>query len=395
MLITALTICISSCTKRYADLPPLTETFYRNDNEPFGASVFHDQLARLYSHNNINISENNFSATWNQMNGTSEEEDTGSLYICISKHLYLSSSDKDAMMNFVNAGNSMFISCEDIDSVLLSELECKVHIDSIPDDVWFYPGYLNYTVEKIDPYNEALSQYGYFYYPFNNYFSAFDTTTTHVLGKNEDGHPDFILIFYGKGRFYLHCEPRAFSNYFLLQKDNFQYLQNAFSLTSPIPQHVFWDDHYYKHNYRDSKDDDLAGEKSIFPWILIVILLIYILFNGKRRQRVIREIPPNTNSTTAFAETMGRLYYYEKNNKNIADKMVTYLLEQIRNQYFINTSQLNDAFAETLSRKSSVQKDIVDNLVKMMVNIQQSMEVSNKEILALNKQIEKFHKNKK
>ena len=385
-----LAACMSSCTSSpQYDLPPLRETFSRYDNDPFGAAVFHNQIGQRFSHNTINHTTDNFAKTWSLLT------DTGSLYICISKHLYLSPSDKDAMLNYVNAGNSMFISCEDIDSTLLNELACRDSVIKMSED-YLYPGLLDHTAEKTETLdnNGMHYKYSYYYYPFINYFSEYDTSTTQILGRNENGLPDFILVSYGKGYFYLHCEPRAFSNYFLLQNDNFKYLQNAFSLASEIPVHVFWDDHYYKHNYRDAADDNLSGGGSAFPWMLVIVLLIYIVFNGKRRQRVIREIAPNTNSTMAFAETMGRLYYQEKNNKNITDKMITYFLEHTRNQYFINTSQLNDIFIDTLSRKSSVQKSIVESLIRMIVKFQQLDRITDKEVLALSKQIEKFHKNK-
>jgi hypothetical protein len=68
------------------------------------------------------------------------------------------------------------------------------------------------------------------------------------------------------------------------------------------------------------------------------------LFDSKRRQRIIKPLQPNINTSVAFTETVGRLYLQKKDNRNIADKMITYFLEHIRNQYFLNTNQLNDEF---------------------------------------------------
>jgi hypothetical protein len=118
------------------------------------------------------------------------------------------------------------------------------------------------------------------------------------------------------------------------------------------------------------------------------------LFGGRRRQRIIATITPNTNSTLAFTETISRLYLQKKDNRNIADKLITYLMEHIRNHYFLNTSHINDEFMITLSRKSNNSKAGTEQLFKSINTIHQSMEVSDQQLLLLNLQIEKFYKNK-
>ena len=386
IIITGFTSC-----KQGIEIPSLRETYSAKDKNPFGAYVFRNQLEQLYSHNTIKTIKQHFSKTWEEMT------DTGSLYINISRNLILTKDDKNAMLNYVYAGNSIFIASDYIDTDLMSFLHCT--------EKWAGRGGfisdLNYTNEKMDTvlYND-LDNYTYYYLPFNSYFT-FDTGYATILGRNQNYQPDYILVYYGRGRFYIHCEPRAFSNYFLLQKENYHYLQNAFAWTAENPTHVFWDDFYNNHNLTSSDDGKSAlGFLLQFPqmawafWLALLLLLLFILLGGKRRQRVVKVIPPNSNSTIAFAETIGRLYYQEKDNRNIADKMITYFLEHIRNKYFLNTSQLNDDFITSLSRKSSVAKDKVEVLFAAIASVQESGKVSNQKLLLLNRQIENFYKNK-
>jgi hypothetical protein len=86
-------------------LPPLSETFSKNDKNPFGAYIAYHQVENMFSRNTIRDKKQSFDKTWNAIS------DTASLYICISPSLYLNEDEVKAMLGYVNAGNSLFISC--------------------------------------------------------------------------------------------------------------------------------------------------------------------------------------------------------------------------------------------------------------------------------------------
>jgi hypothetical protein len=311
--------------------------------------------------------------------------------------LYLSEAAQKAMLNYVSNGNTLFISSENIDSTLLDSLGCKEVQSFGKSD---YLENMRYTAVRLDSaayYN--IVPYTYYYYPFFNHFIQYDSTVTNVLGTNEIGKANFVEIFYGRGRVYLHCEPRALSNYFLLQKQNYLYLQNLFTFINRTPEHIYWDDYYNKRNRPSAKDSKNAFQLLLqYPatagafWIVLCLLLLYILFGGKRRQRIVEAIQPNVNTTVAFTETIGRLYLQKKDNRNIAAKMIMYFQEHIRKQYFLNTSHVNDDFITTLSRKSDVPKEITAGLFKLISELQEAPEISDEQLLFLNRQIDIFYK---
>ena len=101
----------------------------------------------------------------------------------------------------------------------------------------------------------------------------------------------------------------------------------------------------------------------------------------------------NTNTTVAFTETVGHLYLQKKDNRNIADKMIMYFMEHIRKQYYLNTSQVNDDFITTLSRKSNVPKEITEDLFRSINLVHNSFEITDQQLLLLNQQIDIFYKN--
>ncbi len=382
--------CLGDSSSKGRKIPKLTETYSKADTKPFGGNIAYRQLEAMYTTNSITDKKQSFTKTWLNIS------DTGSLYVCIAPQLFVSEEEVDAMMEFVEAGNSLFIAAGLIDKMLLDKINSK-------------QVYSNPALQKVIDYMDNTSvttvqsnnKFDFYYYPFENYFSKFDTSNTRVLGYNPGNKPNFIVHFYGKGKLFLHCEPRTFSNYFLLTKNNYNYFKHAVAFTPSEPQHVYWDDHYYKQR-RKKADKDFSSFSEIMKhpplafalWLTIILLLLYVLFAGKRRQRIVEELKPNENTTVTFTETIGRLYLQKKDNKNIADKMVTYFNEYIRNTYFLNTNQVNNEFIIVLSRKSGVEKEKVETLYRTIAATQTSTVVNDYQLLSLHEQIQQFYKNK-
>ncbi len=388
-----ITALLCGCVHDGSKLPSLKETYAKNDTKPFGGNIAYRQLEAMYADNIIRDKKKNFKNTWQTIS------DTAALYICISPQLYVNEEELQAMMEYVWAGNSLFLSAREIDDALLEKAGCKV----VQTDPLVENAMLEMKNTAVNAVVNPDDKFAYYYYPFQNHFSKLDSSNTRILGYNDYKQPNFIVHFYGKGKLYLHCEPRAFSNYFLLKETNYGYLKNSLTFTKGEPQHVYWDDYYYGVTYR--KDGNNGGRGTLseinkYPslvyafWLSALLLLIYLLFGGKRVQRIINQIKPNENTTVTFTETVGRLYLQKKDNKNIADKMITYFNEYIRNTYFLNTNQVNADFVSVLSRKSGVDKDKVDTLYRSIVATQNSAVVNDYQLLSLHEQIQQFYKNK-
>ncbi|MBU9936730.1 MAG: hypothetical protein KTQ13_08770, partial [Ferruginibacter sp.] len=282
-----------------------------------------------------------------------------------------------------------------IDDVLQQKINCKAKMNFNP-----VFGAMAFTQTSTRSLVEPDSAYSYFYYPFNNYFVKIDSGRTRVVGVNDDLMPNSIVYFHGRGKLYLHCDPRAFSNYFLLKDSNFKYMQQSLAFTPVVPGHVYWDDHYNKLRRRKGEDDNFSTLSEIMKhpplvyafWLTLLLLLLYVLFGGKRVQRIIEQRKPNENTTVTFTETIGRLYLQKKDNKNISDKMITYFNEFIRNKYFLNTNSINEDFITALSRKSGVQRESVDSLYRTITSAQSSDHLDDYQLLSLNEQIQNFNK---
>jgi hypothetical protein len=130
-------------------------------------------------------------------------------------------------------------------------------------------------------------------------------------------------------------------------------------------------------------------------WIIIAVLLLYVLFEAKRRQRIIPVITPPVNSSVTFAETVGRLYYNKGNHQNLAEKMIQHFLEWVRSRYYLNTNEINETFIRQLTVKSGVAENTVRELVHMIHEVRtHSAGVDETYLARLYTTIQQFYKNR-
>ncbi len=116
----------------------------------------------------------------------------------------------------------------------------------------------------------------------------------------------------------------------------------------------------------------------------------FIIFQGKRKQRIIPLIQPPKNDTVDFATTIGRLYYQNADHKNIALKMINYFFEYIRSHFYINPASGEGDLYKKISAKSGRSFIEIEGLFNKIAQIQQVKYVDEKQLLELNNSIEKF-----
>jgi hypothetical protein len=376
-------------------IPDLRETYGYKDTHPFGGYVAYHIVEQSFPDNWINDKNDPFSEDLNWLT------DTASLYISISNELYVDDKDVTRLLDFIYKGNTAFLAASQFDTTLLNKLYCKVkNYDFLAR---LQPRTFTTTslrlIDGITTFKEKPLQY--FYLPFLNSFSEINAAYCRKVGYNQNDEPNCIVLFWGKGKLFLHCDPRAFSNYFLLQGSNYQYLTQLLQVMPKTPEHVYWNSYYVKKTYKGG-GSSFSSLSTIFKyppliwafWLALALLLLYIFFNGKRRQRIVPVIPPVKNSSVAFAEAIGGLYLKEKDNKTIAQKMITYFNEHIRTSYFLNTNLVNEDFLISLSRKSGVELIKIKRLYYDMQHATDSPEVKDTMLLSINEQIQEFYKTK-
>ena len=206
--------------------------------------------------------------------------------------------------------------------------------------------------------------------------------------------PCSIMNFTGNGLIMVCRNPMTLTNYFLLHDDHKKYLEQFMSYFPPSLKKVYW----YSMKRRMPHSEADRGWSSLlqFPPLFMAflwlcgLLLLYVLFEGKRRQRVIPVIQPPVNTSKEFVETVGRLYYNKGDHANLAEKMITHFLEQIRSQYGLNTTVLDEHFEQQVAAKTGQTPERVHTCIAFIRYIRDNRSVDETDIRFLFHQLREY-----
>lgn len=366
------------------------ESFNEKSNKPYGVSVFYKELQNLFKDQKIRTVYHQPASylSANSENGYGEHVAEGS-FIIIGNSDYLEDDSIDELLNFVDAGNTLFISDYYFSQKIHDTLGIDVDYITNEKDSISYQSLKYFDLDEIIIDKNIGDQY----------FSRFDSINYNVLGysKIDYKHVNFIEVPFGNGNIYLHLEPKVFTNYNILKDDRYKYVEGVISY---LPKNNVYFDSYTKiqtgYNGDVEKESNLSWflEQLSFKWAWYTALifgLLFMIFNAKRRQRIIKIIKPLQNTTVAFVKTISNLYFETQDHKNLIDKKTTYFLEKIRTDFNINTSILDDEFIQKLASKTGKKKEDVKKLIDYINWLRTKNEFFEENLIKLNRHIEAFY----
>ena len=312
-------------------------------------------------------------------------------YLFIDRAINFGKEEFVELMKFVERGNDVFISTKGIN---IDTLNFKA--DRI----------ISYNLEE-KPFfklvNRAFKnkEYSFDRQFFNYGFSEVDSLNTTVLGitgyLNEENERteeavNFVKFNYGKGQFFFHTFPEVFTNYNVLKGENHQYAANILSYINE-DKTILWDAYYKTGKSKIGSPMHYLLSSKYLKWayyFALIGVLFFIVFGGKRIQRVIPIIKPLKNQTLAFTRTIANMYYEKSEHKNIAEHKINYLLEFVRTKLNISTSVINESFFNYVALRSGNDIEFIKKLFTYCDKIHLKNNISNDELIELNKMIEKF-----
>ena len=238
LLLTAVVVLLATGSQNKKKNLDERITLRRQDKIPYGAYVAYNNLHHIFPQ--ASIYTNRYEpGYWDSLS----IYDSKQVYIVVCDRFAADEAEMKRLLNFTESGNDVFICARYISATADRMMGCN----SSAIDFSFIPVedlQKNMQISLLAPPYDKKSIYRYPGKTFNSYFSSIDSSTTDILGNDASGRPDFIRLRAGKGNFYVHTEPMAFSNYFLLHKNNIEYYEKALSVIKPDVTRVVWDEYY-------------------------------------------------------------------------------------------------------------------------------------------------------
>ena len=369
----------------------------QQDKIPYGTYVAYSGLKFLFPKATIytNRKEPGY---WDSLSSV----ESGQALIIITGKFNADESEMKKLISFIEKGNDVFVSARTISYDASEMLDCVVNTFNFStnenEDLTINDSLRIYLNNP--PYGKQTN-YSYPGKKLDASFSKIDDKTTEVLGEDDLGRPDFIRLRAGKGNFYIQLAPLAFTNYFILHKDNVRYFEKALSVINPASTKVVWDEYYLNKkmlNENKEKKKSWFSVLSHYPALkaalltAIFALVLYVLLEMRRKQRTIPVIKTPKNDSMDFVKTIGRLYFDKGDHKNLCRKMSSYFLEHVRNKYKLLTGSTDEEFIKKLQYKSGATEQEVRGIVYFIRYLDDAPEINHKQLTVFYKQLESFYK---
>jgi len=305
---------------------------------PYGTKVLNDLLAGKFTKlQQVTSSSYQF---------LSANQDAKGTYFFVNSDIKFDQTELNHLLDWTASGNTLFIASNNFDDTLLDTLELKT--SGLYDGLVEEKGQLH---QLVHPQLKKEKGFAIQKDTYTRYFSEIDTAHTTVIGtvdhynenkKIETDHFNVISKSFGNGKIILSTFPKAFTNYFILKDSNKDYTAGLLSYIDTdttlfidnnlkagkafytSPMHVFLNNKALKWAY----------------YLALIGALIYVVFEGKRKQRAIPVVHPLKNQSLAFTRTIADMYFEKKEQRQIANH--NHSIEEVSTLFtFLNSAQNN------------------------------------------------------
>ena len=365
-------------------------SYSKEDKIPLGTYVLHDLLKESFKENFIEKDLPPFEVL--------QEDSLKGTYLFINNEIEFDKTELDSLMHWAEKGNTVFVSANYLGEKLLDTLNLEMSTEV--------------NVEKIgtEPLLKLVNEKFATQKPFHikkdlavRYFSEIDTLSQTVLGvsggfidslKIKNPRVNFIKVPMGKGQIFLHLQPEIFSNFFLLSENNAIHTTQVLSYLND-GEILYWDNYYRSGKHIDISPLRVLLNNKYFKWAYYFVLigvLLFIIFEGRRKQRSIPIVQPLTNKTYEYTRTIAGMYLDKKENHLIAQKQIALFLEFIRTRLRVPTENINERFYKAVAERSgNTSKDTL-KLFTFIEKVNNQGNTSQEELLKLYQEIKEFKK---
>ncbi len=361
-------------------------SYSKEDKIPLGTYILHENLKSKFSESFIEINESPFQF----INSNPETQGT---YVFINNTVIFDEEEAKELFAWTAKGNTLFLASKNYSSFLLDTLNLEINNIYLFNKFETQP-FLTLVNKHLNP-DKSFHIKKSFTIP---YFEEIDTSSQVVLGfsqafekeiKKESRKVNFLKIPFGEGELYLYNQPEIFTNFFLLEQENHIFTENVLSYINNEST-IYWDNYYKTGKRINTSPLKVIFNNKSLKWAYYLILfgaLLYILFEGKRKQRVIPVINPIKNKTLEYTQTIAGIYFDKKDNKAILNKLIRQLFDYVRVQLRLETNEADSRFIEELAIKTNTPKEEIKSLLNELRQLQNKEQITDKELISFHEKI--------
>lgn len=357
-------------------------TYLPEDKIPYGTYILKHQIYDIFPGSTVR-SVNGDLAENLKLNSTGSTN-----YLIIASKFSPDKASIKSMVDFVKKGNHFLIASTQFGEDFEEQFKVKVSGSDWLDRKRKYS--INFENPKLK------FEYDYYFDNAiaNQYFSSFDTLRAEVLGTRQALLANFITYKFGKGRIFIMPNPQLFTNFALLQEPGMDYAAKALSYL-PTHQNLVWDESFVKPEGIDRSPLRVIFKYEELKWAYLLTLfslLLFLLYDMKRRQRIIPIIEPLQNTTAQFVQTVGRVYYQKRNHADMVAKKSAFLLDYVRNKYRVKAISFDEETKQILIAKTGATEEVISELFDVITKLKSLDKITDGQLISLNKILEKFYK---
>ncbi|MDT7829995.1 DUF4350 domain-containing protein [Pricia sp. S334] len=322
-------------------------------------------------------------------------------YFFVNGQVEFGEAELKTMLDWVSKGNTLFMASNSFEGALLDTLGLET--GNLYPDLDAKRRFRHRLVHpKMDFQDGAVFQRD----DHVTYFKTIDTAKTVVIGsvapilENSDMEARLFNVVkqpFGRGEILLSTFPKTFTNFFILKEDNREYTAGLLSYLDGS-RNIYIDNFYKSGKPVHTSPMYLFLNTKELKWAYYLVLIgavIYVIFEGKRKQRAIPVVQPLKNQTLAFTRTIADMYYEKGEAKPIVEQQILNFLEYIRTRFHLSTNQWDAEFYRNLASRSGHSPDEIERLFAFLRQLKDQEVISDNELRELNTSLEKFKKRAK
>ncbi len=368
-----------------------TATYHSNHKIPFGTFATHDLLKDLFSGK---PAEPAYKSIYELVN----EDQIESNLLLMSDVIALDRNDMETLLSYINDGHTVVLSARDFGGALTDSLDFRIGVKDPLLTYDFEAIQETLVGEATEVITLDLDKDQSVLYPFSNvattsFFTKVPEENFKVRAFNEAGQAVLAEYTGLKGKLYISTMPLALTNYFVLNEKTSSFASSILSLF-PEDESLIHNEYYQLGRNESQTPLRVVLANKSLRWamfILLLTLVIFLLFESKRRQRIIPLITPLKNLSVEFVETLGRLYYRQKDHKKLAQKRVSYWKDFVRRNFNLRVDQFDEEFEKELSKKSGLEINKVQVLLHFIKKVESGSEINQDELIRIEKNLNAFY----